>query len=97
MGNATDSEGLNHFDCNLQNVSICFYFQVTQVKLCFSDPPLGFQSEAGVREFHIVQVSSSSQHWRLHKCINPAKDKGLSHMESRCEDAFFHFQSSSGI
>ncbi|TMS20849.1 trafficking protein particle complex subunit 8 isoform X1 [Larimichthys crocea] len=31
-------------------------------------------SEAGVREFHIVQVSSSSQHWRLHKCINPAKD-----------------------
>ncbi|XP_042370260.1 trafficking protein particle complex subunit 8 isoform X3 [Plectropomus leopardus] len=32
-------------------------------------------SEAGVREFHIVQVSSSSQHWRLHKCINPAKDK----------------------
>ncbi|XP_067454174.1 trafficking protein particle complex subunit 8 isoform X1 [Thunnus thynnus] len=32
-------------------------------------------SEAGVREFHIVQVSSSSQHWRLQKCINPAKDK----------------------
>ncbi|XP_040926107.1 trafficking protein particle complex subunit 8 isoform X2 [Betta splendens] len=32
-------------------------------------------SEAGVREFHIVQVSSSSQHWRLHKFINPAKDK----------------------
>ncbi|XP_075997687.1 trafficking protein particle complex subunit 8 isoform X2 [Genypterus blacodes] len=32
-------------------------------------------SEAGVREFHIVQVSSSSRHWRLHKCINPAKDK----------------------
>uniref|UniRef100_A0A671Y152 Trafficking protein particle complex subunit 8 n=1 Tax=Sparus aurata TaxID=8175 RepID=A0A671Y152_SPAAU len=32
-------------------------------------------SEAGMREFHIVQVSSSSQHWRLHKCINPAKDK----------------------
>lgn len=32
-------------------------------------------SEAGVREFHIVQVSSSSQHWRLDKCINPAKDK----------------------
>ncbi|KAF3835624.1 hypothetical protein F7725_028182 [Dissostichus mawsoni] len=29
----------------------------------------------GVREFHIIQVSSSSQHWRLHKCINPAKDK----------------------
>ncbi|KAM9849168.1 trafficking protein particle complex subunit 8 isoform 2-T2 [Aulostomus maculatus] len=32
-------------------------------------------SEAGVREFHIIQVSSSSQHWRLHKCINLAKDK----------------------
>ncbi|KAI5619859.1 trafficking protein particle complex subunit 8 isoform X1 [Silurus asotus] len=32
-------------------------------------------SEAGVREFHIVQVSSSSRHWRLHKCINPAGDK----------------------
>ncbi|CAJ1060133.1 trafficking protein particle complex subunit 8 [Xyrichtys novacula] len=32
-------------------------------------------NEAGVREFHIVQVSSSSQHWRLHKCINPSKDK----------------------
>uniref|UniRef100_A0A3Q1HHJ5 Trafficking protein particle complex 8 n=1 Tax=Anabas testudineus TaxID=64144 RepID=A0A3Q1HHJ5_ANATE len=31
-------------------------------------------SEAGVREFHIVQVSSSSQHWRLHKCINPGED-----------------------
>uniref|UniRef100_A0A3B4XN31 Trafficking protein particle complex subunit 8 n=1 Tax=Seriola lalandi dorsalis TaxID=1841481 RepID=A0A3B4XN31_SERLL len=32
-------------------------------------------SESGVREFHIVQVSSSSQHWRLHKCINPSRDK----------------------
>ncbi|KAK6313879.1 hypothetical protein J4Q44_G00153380 [Coregonus suidteri] len=32
-------------------------------------------SEAGVREFHIVQVSSSSKQWRLHKCINPAEDK----------------------
>ncbi|XP_077439966.1 trafficking protein particle complex subunit 8 isoform X3 [Vanacampus margaritifer] len=32
-------------------------------------------SEAGVREFHIVQVSSSSRHWSLSKCINPAKDK----------------------
>uniref|UniRef100_A0A8C8IUC7 Trafficking protein particle complex 8 n=1 Tax=Oncorhynchus tshawytscha TaxID=74940 RepID=A0A8C8IUC7_ONCTS len=35
-------------------------------------------SEAGVREFHIAQVSSSSKQWRLHKCINPAEDKGLS-------------------
>ncbi|KAL6108634.1 trappc8 [Pungitius sinensis] len=32
-------------------------------------------SEAGVREFHIIQVSSSSQHWSLHKCINPANDR----------------------
>ncbi|XP_061634828.1 LOW QUALITY PROTEIN: trafficking protein particle complex subunit 8 [Phyllopteryx taeniolatus] len=32
-------------------------------------------SEAGVREFHVVQVSSSSQHWSLNKCINPAKEK----------------------
>ncbi|XP_058494315.1 trafficking protein particle complex subunit 8 isoform X2 [Solea solea] len=32
-------------------------------------------SESGVREFHIVQVSSSSQNWCLHKCINPARDK----------------------
>ncbi|KAK7150553.1 hypothetical protein R3I93_011711 [Phoxinus phoxinus] len=32
-------------------------------------------SEAGVREFHIVQVSSSSRQWRLHKCINPVGEK----------------------
>lgn len=32
-------------------------------------------SEAGVQEFHIIQVSSSSRHWRLHKFINPSKDK----------------------
>lgn len=32
-------------------------------------------SEAGVREFHIVQVSSSSRQWRLHKCINPVGDR----------------------
>ncbi|XP_057208656.1 trafficking protein particle complex subunit 8 isoform X5 [Triplophysa rosa] len=32
-------------------------------------------SEAGVREFHIVQVSSSSRQWKLHQCINPAGDK----------------------
>ncbi|KAM4739693.1 trafficking protein particle complex subunit 8 [Anableps anableps] len=31
-------------------------------------------SESGVREFHIVQVSSSSQHWRLHKYINPGNN-----------------------
>ncbi|XP_056336698.1 trafficking protein particle complex subunit 8 isoform X3 [Danio aesculapii] len=32
-------------------------------------------SEAGVREFHIVQVSSSSRQWRLHKCINPVGER----------------------
>nr|XP_040041142.1 trafficking protein particle complex subunit 8 isoform X1 [Gasterosteus aculeatus aculeatus] len=32
-------------------------------------------SEGGVREFHIVQVSSSSQRWRLHRRINPASDR----------------------
>uniref|UniRef100_A0A672KZ25 Trafficking protein particle complex subunit 8 n=1 Tax=Sinocyclocheilus grahami TaxID=75366 RepID=A0A672KZ25_SINGR len=32
-------------------------------------------SEASVREFHIVQVSSSSRQWRLHKCINPVGDE----------------------
>lgn len=32
-------------------------------------------SEAGVREFHIVQVSSCSQRWSLQKCINPAQNK----------------------
>lgn len=37
-----------------------------------------FQNESGVREFHIVQVSSSSQHWRLHKYINPCNNYGKS-------------------
>ncbi|XP_051928708.1 trafficking protein particle complex subunit 8 isoform X1 [Hippocampus zosterae] len=32
-------------------------------------------SEAGVREFHIVQVSSGSRHWSLSECVNPAKEK----------------------
>ncbi|XP_078254155.1 trafficking protein particle complex subunit 8 isoform X2 [Rhinoraja longicauda] len=32
-------------------------------------------SEAGVREFHIIQVSSCSEHWKLQKCINPMEDK----------------------
>ena len=40
----------------------------------FSRP---LQNEAGVREFHIAQVSSSSKHWRLQKCINMAEDKGV--------------------
>ncbi|XP_039610360.1 trafficking protein particle complex subunit 8 isoform X1 [Polypterus senegalus] len=32
-------------------------------------------NEAGVREFHIVQVSSISKHWKLQKCINPSEEK----------------------
>ncbi|XP_048385356.1 trafficking protein particle complex subunit 8 isoform X2 [Stegostoma tigrinum] len=32
-------------------------------------------SEAGVREFHIIQVSSGSEHWKLQRCINPTEDK----------------------
>uniref|UniRef100_A0A8D0A440 Trafficking protein particle complex subunit 8 n=1 Tax=Sander lucioperca TaxID=283035 RepID=A0A8D0A440_SANLU len=48
-------------------------------------------SEAGVREFHIIQVSSSSQHWRLHRCINPAKDKGSCCYSAR--PVFLYFSS----
>ncbi|CAL9696434.1 unnamed protein product [Knipowitschia caucasica] len=33
------------------------------------------QSEAGVREFHIVQVSSCGQRWCLQSCINPSQHK----------------------
>ncbi|XP_020783321.2 trafficking protein particle complex subunit 8 isoform X2 [Boleophthalmus pectinirostris] len=32
-------------------------------------------SEAGVREFHIVQVSSCGQRWCLQTCINPSHNK----------------------
>ncbi|XP_053570976.1 trafficking protein particle complex subunit 8 isoform X2 [Bombina bombina] len=32
-------------------------------------------SEAGVKEFHIVQVSSSSKNWKLQKSVNPTEDK----------------------
>ncbi|KAM4028317.1 trafficking protein particle complex subunit 8 isoform 2-T2 [Anomaloglossus baeobatrachus] len=32
-------------------------------------------SEAGIREFHIVQVSSSSKNWKLQKSVNPTADK----------------------
>ncbi|XP_056377756.1 trafficking protein particle complex subunit 8 isoform X3 [Hyla sarda] len=32
-------------------------------------------SEAGVKEFHIVQVSSSSRNWKLQKSVNPTADK----------------------
>ncbi|KAM5156711.1 trafficking protein particle complex subunit 8 [Mantella aurantiaca] len=32
-------------------------------------------SESGVKEFHIVQVSSSSKNWKLQKSVNPTADK----------------------
>ncbi|KAM8967666.1 trafficking protein particle complex subunit 8 isoform 2-T2 [Pelodytes ibericus] len=32
-------------------------------------------SEAGVKEFHIVQVSSSSMNWQLQKSVNPTENK----------------------
>nr|XP_042710800.1 trafficking protein particle complex subunit 8 isoform X10 [Chrysemys picta bellii] len=32
-------------------------------------------SEAGVKEFHIVQVSSNSKHWKLQKAVNLSEDK----------------------
>lgn len=35
------------------------------------------QSEAGVKEFHIVQVSSNSKHWKLQKSVNISEDKGV--------------------
>ncbi|XP_072267380.1 trafficking protein particle complex subunit 8 [Pyxicephalus adspersus] len=43
----------------------------------FSPPVLGKKkcSEAGVKEFHIVQVSSSSKNWKLQKSVNCTADK----------------------
>ncbi|XP_036613610.1 trafficking protein particle complex subunit 8 isoform X1 [Trichosurus vulpecula] len=32
-------------------------------------------SEAGVKEFHIVQVSSNSRHWKLQKSVNLSENK----------------------
>ncbi|KAM6375074.1 trafficking protein particle complex subunit 8 isoform 8-T8 [Alca torda] len=32
-------------------------------------------SETGVKEFHIVQVSSNSKHWKLQKSVNVSEDK----------------------
>lgn len=75
------------FSAHIDYAAFAFVIKLNNLslaKLCFIPPPLGIQSEAGVREFHIVQVSSSSQHWRLHKCINPAKDKGVSGKLSLC-------------
>lgn len=51
-------------------------FRLSLFRVSIVMPVSHVQSEAGVREFHIVQVSSSSRQWRLHKCINPAGDKG---------------------
>uniref|UniRef100_A0A8C6Y483 Trafficking protein particle complex subunit 8 n=1 Tax=Naja naja TaxID=35670 RepID=A0A8C6Y483_NAJNA len=34
-------------------------------------------SEAGVKEFHIVQVSSNSKNWKLQKSINFSEDKDI--------------------
>ncbi|XP_058031327.1 trafficking protein particle complex subunit 8 isoform X2 [Ahaetulla prasina] len=34
-------------------------------------------SEAGVKEFHIVQVSSNSRNWKLQKSINFSEDKDI--------------------
>lgn len=39
-------------------------------------------SEAGVKEFHIVQVSSCGQRWCLQTCINPSNHKEW-HLSSR--------------
>lgn len=51
--------------------------RLSVLKVILNYFPLVFsQSESGVREFHIIQVSSSSQHWRLQDCINPAREKG---------------------
>uniref|UniRef100_A0A8C2YA37 Trafficking protein particle complex subunit 8 n=1 Tax=Coturnix japonica TaxID=93934 RepID=A0A8C2YA37_COTJA len=32
-------------------------------------------SETGVKEFHVVQVSSNSKHWKLQKSVNISEDK----------------------
>ncbi|XP_077348740.1 trafficking protein particle complex subunit 8 isoform X2 [Lithobates pipiens] len=43
--------------------------------LVFVDVENMHMSEAGVKEFHIVQVSSSSKNWKLQKSVNPTADK----------------------
>ncbi|XP_018410817.1 PREDICTED: trafficking protein particle complex subunit 8 isoform X2 [Nanorana parkeri] len=43
--------------------------------LVFVDVESMNTSEAGVKEFHIVQVSSSSKNWKLQKSVNPTADK----------------------
>nr|XP_030732344.1 trafficking protein particle complex subunit 8 isoform X3 [Globicephala melas] len=43
--------------------------------LVFVDVENTNTSEAGVKEFHIVQVSSSSKHWKLQKSVNLSENK----------------------
>lgn len=43
--------------------------------LVFVDVENTNTSEAGVKEFHIVQVSSSSRHWKLQKSVNLSENK----------------------
>uniref|UniRef100_A0A8D2HNC3 Trafficking protein particle complex subunit 8 n=1 Tax=Urocitellus parryii TaxID=9999 RepID=A0A8D2HNC3_UROPR len=43
--------------------------------LVFVDVENTNTSEAGVKEFHIVQVSSSSKHWKLQNSVNLAENK----------------------
>ncbi|KAK2094480.1 Trafficking protein particle complex 8 [Saguinus oedipus] len=43
--------------------------------LVFVDVENTNTSEAGVKEFHVVQVSSSSKHWKLQKSVNLSENK----------------------
>nr|XP_036860634.1 trafficking protein particle complex subunit 8 isoform X6 [Manis javanica] len=43
--------------------------------LVFVDVENTNTSEVGVKEFHIVQVSSSSKHWKLQKSVNLSENK----------------------
>ncbi|XP_027605828.1 trafficking protein particle complex subunit 8 isoform X1 [Pipra filicauda] len=43
--------------------------------LVFVDVENSNTSETGVKEFHIVQVSSNSKHWKLQKSVNISGDK----------------------
>ncbi|XP_004579627.2 trafficking protein particle complex subunit 8 isoform X2 [Ochotona princeps] len=43
--------------------------------LVFVDVENTNTSEAGVKEFHVVQVSSSSKHWKLYKSVNLSENK----------------------
>ncbi|XP_060029646.1 trafficking protein particle complex subunit 8 isoform X2 [Erinaceus europaeus] len=43
--------------------------------LVFVDVENTNTSETGVKEFHIVQVSSSSKHWKLQKSVNLSENK----------------------